>query len=875
MYEDFYQLSGDPFRLLPDPNVCLLHASHAHAWSYMQYALQRGEGIVIVSGIPGSGKTTLAERLLKDLNDARTLSVRLVAHSADPTALYRQLAHAFGLEIDQLDDALLAFRLEEFLIDLAHSNRRALVIVDEAHTLSSEALEALRLLTDLQSNSKPVMQLFLLGHEELEMMMSAPRMAQIQQRVIASCRLCPMSPAETKAYLEYRLAGVDWRGTPAIDGPAVAAIHRHSGGLPRQVNKICSRLFLYACAEEKRALTELDVQTVVDDFCEELLELFTGPAKASASKRRPDANEIFQLALVPLESTDTKRLVRPGVAALDVRRTGGRAQAVPGSRYPAARRPAATAVNPSIERVSTRVVQPSFPPGRVKRVSALKQKAHFGQASFMSAVRSLGLGVSRHVRSLAAVGRQSGSSARHWAKQQFRHRFTTLGQSTARTMVLAQQQLRAIIPKRPSGKLSQNITGLAQVVFGNRRALVAVASIALVSIAVGVVFQGSKTQRDDAPGNLTQPAPEPPAEAAILTARYVTTGQVIGPPPPQPQTAQKPSASSSLSDRSIANDLSVTAPFATLSSTVDESPNGPEVADQAREGDRSAEGPIEANDSTSNDTIGLMVSEPDEQAVEIRSVTDVNRLLNILAKGDPSDVLPAPAAGHRGNIGAWTRVTIRDSFAPMPMHHPYGSRIDDILQANSDAIVSRQLPGQGNVELELASAPVSTPPASADSISDNTDDIEDWLELANAALRRDHLLVPKSDSAVKYFRLVLEQDAQHAEAIAGMRSVVDRYMVLAKWAFQKGELERAGRLVDRALRVSPNHASALTLRGDVADAVAEGVRQRQAEANRLAAEAAARADAAAIAAAAEAAEAARQEELAQQRKAPFEMFWAN
>ena len=871
MYEDFYQLSGDPFRLLPDPKVCLLHASHAHAWSYMQYALQRGEGIVIVSGIPGSGKTTLAERLLIDLNDTRTVSVRLVAHSADPTALFRQLAHAFGLEIDRLDDALLAFHLEQFLTDLAHSNRRALVIVDEAHTLSSEALEALRLLTDLQSNSKSVMQLFLLGHEELEMMMSAPRMAQIQQRVIASCRLCPMSQTETKAYLEYRLAGVDWQGTPAISGPAVAAIHRHSGGWPRQVNKICSRLFLYASAEEKRALTEQDVQTVVDDFCDELFELFTVPAKASPSTRRPDANEVLQLALVPLESTDTKRSGRPGVAALDVPRTGGRAHTVPDSRYPAARRPAATAVNPSIARISTDSVPPSVRPSNVKRASALTQKNRFGQASFMSAVRSLGIGVSHRVRSMAALARQSGSSARHWAKQQFRHRFTTLGQSTSRTMLLARQRLRAIIPRRPSEKLRQGTTGLAQVVFGNQRALVAVASIALVSIVVAVVFQGPKPQRDDAPENLAQPVPEPPAEMTTLTARYVTTGQIIGPAPPQPETAQKPSASSLLSDRSNANALSATAPQATSASTDGESPNGPEVVDQARAGNPSAEGSIAANDSTFTDTIGPMVSEPDKQAVEIRSATDDNGLFNLLAKGDPSDVLPAPAAGHRDNIGAWTRVTIRDSSAPMPMHNPYGSRIDGILQANSDAIVSRQLPEQGNVELELAAAPVSTPPASADSVSDNTEDIEAWLELANAALRRDHLLLPESDSAVRYFGLVLEQDAQHAEAIAGMSSVVDRYLVLAKSAFEKAELERAGRLVDRALRVSPNHTNALALRRDVADAVAEGVRQRQAEAARLAAEAAARAEAAEIAAA----EAARQEELAQQRKASYELLWAN
>ncbi|MGB5637674.1 MAG: AAA family ATPase, partial [Sedimenticolaceae bacterium] len=225
MYEAFYKLAEDPFRLLPAPGICFPHRSCAKAWAYLRYALQRGEGIVVVTGPPGSGKTTLAERLLNELNPAKTVSVRLIANDLNATELLRKLAYSCGLPAEGMDRALLGHRIERYLIELEHSQRRALVLIDEAQTLSHHSLEAMRLLTDLQSRSRPVLQLFLLGQEELEGVICAPEMTQFQQRVIASSRLHTMDLTETKAYLEYRLGFADWAGDPSINGPAVMAIY--------------------------------------------------------------------------------------------------------------------------------------------------------------------------------------------------------------------------------------------------------------------------------------------------------------------------------------------------------------------------------------------------------------------------------------------------------------------------------------------------------------------------------------------------------------------------------------------------------------------------------------------------------------------------
>jgi type II secretory pathway predicted ATPase ExeA len=270
---------------------------------YLRHALNRGEGIVVVTGPPGSGKTALALRLLGEPNPAEVISVQLVANGQSPTDLLCKLAYALGLSVEGKDRVTLSLLIERHLVEVQHAQRHVLVTIAEAQTLPHQALEAMRLLTDLQSQTGHMLQLVLFGQEELESVISAPAMEQFQHRVIASCRLQPMDLMETKAYLEYRLSAVNWRGYPSINGPAVMAIYRHSHGVPRHVNKICRRLMLRGSSEERHALDEHDVMVVVRDLRSELLAPLAHDVTAQEATAKA-LRSVDELALVPEVSTN-------------------------------------------------------------------------------------------------------------------------------------------------------------------------------------------------------------------------------------------------------------------------------------------------------------------------------------------------------------------------------------------------------------------------------------------------------------------------------------------------------------------------------------------------------------------------------------------
>jgi len=276
MYEVFYNLKAEPFRLSPDHKFCFEHKSYAKARAYMAYAFKRAEGFVMITGRPGTGKTTLIGELVESLSRDRVSTANLVCTQLDADDLLKTVAYSFGIGSAKLDKAELLQRLTILFHRWHREGRRTLLVVDEAQDLSTSAMEELRLLTNIQIGGQPLLQIFLLGQPELrDLILSAP-MEQVHQRIVAATHIDGLEADETEAYVIHRLQAVGWHGDPAIDRAIFPLIHKFSEGVPRRINLICSRLFLLGSVEQRHAIEVDDVRVVISELQAESLAAGTG-----------------------------------------------------------------------------------------------------------------------------------------------------------------------------------------------------------------------------------------------------------------------------------------------------------------------------------------------------------------------------------------------------------------------------------------------------------------------------------------------------------------------------------------------------------------------------------------------------------------------
>ncbi len=266
MYETFYNLQAEPFRLSPDHKFCYEHNSYAKARAYMVYAFKRAEGFVMITGRPGTGKTTLIGELVESLAQDKVATANLVCTQLEADDLLKSVAFSFGIGSKRADKAELLQRLNVLFQRRHREGRRALLIVDEAQDLSPSAMEELRLLTNIQLGGQPLLQIFLLGQPELRDLILSPEMEQVHQRIVAATHIEGLEADETEAYVMHRLQAVGWCGDPAIDRAIFPLIHRFSEGVPRRINLICSRLFLLGSVEQRHTIAVDDVRVVIGEL---------------------------------------------------------------------------------------------------------------------------------------------------------------------------------------------------------------------------------------------------------------------------------------------------------------------------------------------------------------------------------------------------------------------------------------------------------------------------------------------------------------------------------------------------------------------------------------------------------------------------------
>jgi putative secretion ATPase (PEP-CTERM system associated) len=281
MFEDFYKLVGPPFKLGPDHRFFFPSKNHDKALSYLRYGLQQDEGFIVVTGDIGAGKTTLVSQLFSELDKTRFLAAQIVTSNIDADDALRMILSAFGVTPHSNDKAALLRSFESFLMAQHRAGRRVLMVVDEAQNLPTRTIEELRMLSNFSAGGQSLFQSFLVGQPQFKEMLADPSLEQFRQRVIASYHLGPMSDEETAEYIRHRLRLVGWRNDPAIEPEAFELIYRHSGGIPRRINTLCSRLLLYGALEGLHVIDAPAVQDVIADLRTEITET---PSKVMTDK---------------------------------------------------------------------------------------------------------------------------------------------------------------------------------------------------------------------------------------------------------------------------------------------------------------------------------------------------------------------------------------------------------------------------------------------------------------------------------------------------------------------------------------------------------------------------------------------------------------
>ena len=312
MYEAFYQLSADPFRLSPDPAFSFQHRTYRKALTYMRHALRRAEGFVMITGQPGTGKTTLVTDLIRTLNFEQVAVAKIVSTQLTSNDLLNLIAYSFNLDPEGWSKAKVLTQVEHFLKKQYQQGRCPLLIVDEAQGMDEAALEELRLLTNMLVDNHQLLQVFLVGQEQLRDTVNTPSLEQLQQRLIATTFLKPLGSDDTKAYIKHRLRCVNWKGDPLLSTETYAMIQRYSHGIPRRINQICSRLFLYGSTEEKHRLGTADLEIVVEELQQELLlpmdkESFFEPAPWPVNQYDETYEE------EPQTSPPAPKTIQPGI----------------------------------------------------------------------------------------------------------------------------------------------------------------------------------------------------------------------------------------------------------------------------------------------------------------------------------------------------------------------------------------------------------------------------------------------------------------------------------------------------------------------------------------------------------------------------------
>jgi len=288
MYKAFFNLTRNPFDLTPDPTCFVASKRHTEALAALYYGVRRHKGFVVVTGEVGTGKTLLLRCLLDLLKGSRDIAYAYIFNGRlSPTEFLQYILADFGLPTSGKSKCDLLLDLGQFLVSRCKTNMTTVLIVDEAHHLSDEILEEVRLLSNLETTNDKLLQIILAGQPELDQQLDSFGLRQLKQRIAVRAQLYPLTANETKQYIGQRMqtAGAAPSDNHIFTEEAIESVVRYSRGLPRLINTICENALITAYAKQLHSVTPDIIEAVSKEFRLDMHRMF--PDEDSLDHRPP------------------------------------------------------------------------------------------------------------------------------------------------------------------------------------------------------------------------------------------------------------------------------------------------------------------------------------------------------------------------------------------------------------------------------------------------------------------------------------------------------------------------------------------------------------------------------------------------------------
>ena len=266
MYKEFYGFREMPFNITPDPKFLFLSPTHHEALVHLRYGIYEKKGFIVLTGEVGCGKTTLCRKLLEELDSERYDTALILNPRLTETQLLRSILQELGEDSKGRSRADLLTRLNHVLLERINNHKDIVVIIDESQNLGFEALEHLRLLSNLETDKQKLLQIILLGQPELKEKLTQNRLRQLRQRILVNYELSALTFEETQQYIHHRLTLAGGMGRPKFSKWAYRKVYKASHGIPRLINNICDKSILSSYTRTSDTVMYTDVRRAVKEL---------------------------------------------------------------------------------------------------------------------------------------------------------------------------------------------------------------------------------------------------------------------------------------------------------------------------------------------------------------------------------------------------------------------------------------------------------------------------------------------------------------------------------------------------------------------------------------------------------------------------------